>query len=366
MDKSSEILAPKTHGSALVGPNGPISLNATYYQGQRVVYGRETNETWEQLEEALGSLEGGHALIYSSGQAAIHAAISSVGPSSTLYVGEDTYNGTRRLAALLEQEGRLSWRSVSSDELSAHVFLKGAKEGDVLIFESPSNPALNIYDIATVARACREAGVTTVFDNTFSTPLLQCPLQLGVDVVVHSTTKFIGGHSDALGGAVVIADGERYNSYRLRRTLFGPIPGPFEAFLTLRGLKSLSPRLRVSCESAIEAARFLVSRFGEGAVRYPGLPSDPGHAIASRQMKGFGAIVTLDLGSQGRAETFLGALRLFHLATSLGGVESLAERRQKHTFEDGIPPGLIRLSIGVEATLDVLEDLERGAIAVDA
>lgn len=365
MDKSSEILAPKPHGSVLMGPNGHIALNATYYQGQRVVYGRETNETWEQLEEALGSLEGGQALVYSSGQAAIHAAISSVGPSSTLYLGEDTYNGTRRLAALLEQEGRLSCNTVSKEDLSEHVFLGGANEGDVLIFESPSNPALNVYDIAAIARACRAAGVVTVFDNTFSTPLQQSPLQLGVDVVVHSTTKFIGGHSDALGGAVVIADGERYESYRLRRTLFGPIPGPFEAFLTLRGLKSLSPRLRVSCESALEAARLLVSRFGEEAVRYPGLPSDPGHEIASRQMKGFGAIVTVDLGSQDRAETFLAALRLFHLATSLGGVESLAERRQKHTFEDKTPPGLIRLSIGVEATQDVLADLERGANAVD-
>ncbi len=365
MEPSSIPLLPLEQESDLIGPNPPIHLNATYYSGQRSVYGRETNPTWEALELVLGKLEGGQALVFSSGQAALHSVLGSTRQGQRCFLTRDSYNGTRRLADYLAERGRLELMLVDSDELSSGAYLdRGAREGDLVLFETPSNPQLRIFDIAAVTARAKSSGLVSVVDNTFASPALQRPLELGADIVVHSTTKLISGHSDVLGGAIVVRESDDVDEVRLRRTLFGSVPGPVEAYLTYRGLKTLDLRVRRACESAQTVAEMLARSIGTTEVRYPGLEYHEGHEIARRQMSAFGSIVTVDLGDQRTAEHFLDALRYFHGATSLGGVESLIERRARHSYEERTPPGLLRLSIGIEGVDDLLEDLQRGISAV--
>lgn len=356
----------ESFGAPLVGPNHAVHFNATYLRGQRAIYGRDTNMTWESLEDSIGTMEGGLATVVASGQAALHLVMSTLPPSATLHLARDTYLGARGLAEMMAGEQRIRLRLVSPEALRDGTWLRAASQDDLLMCESPSNPSLNVYDLPRIIEAAHERGVRVSVDNTFATPLGQRPLLLGADMVVHSATKFIAGHSDVLAGVVVTRTDEMAASIRSRRSLYGAIIGPMESFLVERGLKTLSIRLDRAASNASRLAALLERRLGMGSTRYPGLPSHPDHELAAAQLGSFGAIVTADFGSADAAERFLGALTVFHLATSLGAVESLAERRAQYPMESALPPGLVRFSCGIEPFELLEEDVARGLDAVSS
>jgi len=339
------------------GPvNPPIELSSTFRHGGDRLYGRDDNETWVAFEAALGALEGGNALAFASGMAAISAVFETLPIGATVVVPADAYNGTRRWCADAAGRGRLTARLVDVTDTASVLH---ASEGAQLVWlESPTNPCLDIADIATIAVGAHERGAVVAVDNTLATPLLQRPLELGADIVVHSVTKFLAGHSDLLMGAVVTADEGVLEAIRSRRTLYGGIPGPVEAWLALRGLRTLSARLERAQPTAGELARRLVAHAAVARVRYPGLPEDPGHELASRQMAGPGAMVSFEVrGGAEPAEAVCSAVTVLTPATSLGGVETLIERRGRYLFEEGTPPGLLRMSVGLEDVEDLWDDL---------
>lgn len=374
LDPSTSVVAlgrPERTPDASLNP--PVVLTSTFVgsgvpePGQRT-YARFSNPTWEPLEEAVAALEGTDvpALAYASGMAAVSAAFSLVPVGGTAVVPRAAYNGTVGLARTLADDGALSLREVDpADTQQVIAALPGA---DLVWLESPTNPQLDVAELPEIIAAARAAGVTVVVDNTFSTPLRQRPLELGADVVVHSATKFIAGHSDVLLGIVVTADAGLRQRLLGRRALAGSVPGPFEAWLGLRGLRTLALRLDRSEASAGELASRLVAAGVMAEVRYPGLPSDPHHERAVAQMSGFGAVIAVTAhGGAAAADAFVEALELFTPATSLGGVESLVERRRRHPGEpDAVPEGLVRLSIGIEHVEDLWTDLQRGLRAVAA
>jgi cystathionine gamma-synthase len=344
--------------------NPPIVLSSTFHSlgepgaGEKV-YGRFTNPTWDPLEETIAQLEDCDlpALAYASGMAAVAAALSLLPAGGTIVIPSHAYNGSLSLVAELERTLGLTVRRVDlADTAAVLAALAGA---DMAWLESPTNPMLEVADLPVLLAAAREAGVLTVVDNTFCTPLRQRPLQQGADVVVHSATKYMGGHSDVVLGAVVT----RNHGLRARlhgmRTLHGAIPGPFEAWLTLRGIRTMALRLDKAEANAMELARRLAENPAISRVRYPGLPQDPGHKRAAAQLEGFGAIVGIEIaGGAGAADAMLAALKLWTPATSLGGVESLAERRRRHPGEPGtVPENLVRLSVGIENVEDLHADL---------
>ncbi|MFB0834912.1 trans-sulfuration enzyme family protein [Arthrobacter halodurans] len=350
--------------------NHPIVLTSTYFgavapeEGERV-YGRYSNPTWDPLEEALGQLERAAlpGLVYASGMAAVASAMSLAPAGAVLVIPRHSYNGSLSLVQDLIVRTGLEVRLADIEDTEATLsLLDGA---DMLWLESPTNPMLEVADLRALAAGARAAGALTVVDNTFSTPLLQRPLELGADVVVHSATKYIGGHSDVVLGAVVTSDPQLRASLQRHRTLHGAIAGPFEAWLTLRGLRTMALRIDRSSASAAELARRLADHPAIESVRYPGLPGDPGHARAAAQMDGFGSILAVCVaGGAEAAERMLTALRLWTPATSLGGVESLAERRRRHASEpESVPENLVRLSVGIENVEDLWNDLRR---ALDA
>lgn len=368
LDPSTAVVAlgrpERTPGAAL---NPPVVLTSTFVgagepaPGERV-YARYSNPTWEPLEAAIGALESSPVpgLAYASGMAAVSAAFSLVPIGGVAVIPRTAYNGTASLARELAADGALSLREVDSADTAAVI---GALEGaDLIWLESPSNPLLDVADLPAIRPAAQAAGVTVVVDNTFSTPLRQRPLEVGADVVVHSATKFIAGHSDVLMGLVVVKNQALRDALARRRTLAGSVPGAFDAWLALRGLRTMALRLDRAEASAGELARRLSEEPALSRVRYPGLPSDPHHHRAAAQMSGFGAIISVELaGGQGAAQAFVDSLELFTAATSLGGVESLAERRQRHPGEPAqVPQELVRLSIGIEHVEDLWADLQRG------
>ncbi len=332
-----------------------------------VNYARSGVDTWRALEDALGDLEGGTALVFGSGLAAVGAAVEVVlseralagatGPARVV-APVHGYAGTLGLLGHLQDTGRVELVTVDPADTAA---LVAATAGAHLVWaESPVNPTMEITDLAAVAAAARVAGARTVVDGTYATPLLQHPLALGVDVVVHSVTKAIAGHSDVLMGATVTTDPALAAALHAHRTRSGAVPGPFEAWLALRGLRTLDVRM----ERAQATARLLAERLGEhpavSRVRYPGLPGDPGHDVASRQMSGFGSVLAVDLAGAREAELLAASTRLWTHATSLGGVESLLERRRRHPGEvSSVPEGLVRLSVGIEAAEDLWADLRQ-------
>ncbi|MFB9378167.1 trans-sulfuration enzyme family protein [Kineococcus gynurae] len=356
--------------------NTPVSLTSTYMGGGSLTdpagtalgYARFGNPTWSALEEALGVLEGGRALTFASGMGAVAAALHLVPAGGTVLLPHGAYNGTHALSQLLLEQQRLAVGLVDLTDLDGvRAALADAAGPTLLWVESPTNPLLEVADIAALTALAHEAGALVAVDNTFATPLLQRPLAAGVDVVVHSVTKFLSGHSDVVLGAVVLppagtpgAD-ERHAVVLRHRTLHGAIPGPLEAFLALRGLRTLPLRLRQSQASAAELARRLQHHPAVTRVRHPSLPDDPGHELARRQMDGFGAIVSIEvLGSRTAADAVVDAVRLWVPATSLGGVESLIERRRRHASEPHVvPEDLLRLSVGVEDVEDLWRDLSR-------
>jgi cystathionine gamma-synthase len=348
------------HAGRPTGPgvpvNPPIVLSSTFRHGGDRLYGRDDNETWESFESVLGALEGGTALAFASGMAAITAVFETLPLGATVVIPADAYNGTRRWCADAAGRGRLTVRAV--DITDTDRVLDACHGAGLVWVESPTNPCLAIADIAAIAAGAHQRGATVVVDNTLATPLLQRPLELGADVVVHSVTKFLAGHSDLLMGAVVTADAGVLEAIRSRRTLFGGIAGPVEAWLALRGLRTLPARLERAQLTAGELARRLVGHPMVTRVRYPGLPEDPGYTRAGSQMAGPGAMVSFEVrGGAEPAEAVCAALTVLTPATSLGGVETLIERRGRYLFEEGTPAGLLRMSVGLEDVEDLWDDL---------
>ncbi|GGO70284.1 trans-sulfuration enzyme family protein [Nocardioides deserti] len=321
--------------------NEPITPASTFVAGGDREYGRYGNPTWAAFETALGGLEGGRALAFSSGLAAVATVLDLVGHGAKVVAPRNCYNGTILQLADLEARGRLRTELVDVTDTDAVV--KACDDAALVWLESPTNPALEIADLPTIIAAAHEAGAYAVVDNTFATPLLQRPLESDADLVVHSVTKYLAGHSDVLMGAVVTRDDELFSVLKGRRDLIGAVPGTFEAYLALRGLRTLHLRVERAQANATELARRLAEHPAVGEVRYPG----------------FGGIVAIVLAQGAMAADLLThKTRLWVHATSLGGVESTFERRRRWKSEPAtIPDALVRLSVGVEDVDDLWEDL---------
>jgi len=369
---SPEPLSPETLVVSLGRPdkapdapvNVPVVLSSTFHAGGPVAYARTSNPTWEALEDVVGTLEGGRALAFASGMGGISAVLDLVPTGGVVVVSSHSYSGVAARLRDLEAAGRVVVRLAPvHDAESVAASCVGAA---LLWVETPTNPAMEVCDLASVAAAARELGVLTVCDNTFAGPLLQRPIEHGIDIVVHSATKSLAGHSDVLMGIVVTTNDDYHQRLLRVRTLVGAIPGPFEAYLALRGIRTLALRVKQSQASAMELALRLQSHAAVTAVRYPGLPDNPGHAIASKQMSGFGSIVAFEtIGTADDAEGFCDGVRLITHATSLGGVESLVERRRRWPEErPDIPETLIRLSVGIEDVDDLWRDLDQALTAI--
>ncbi len=335
----------------LFGPNPAVALNTTYYEGQRSVYGRHTNSTWEAFEAVVGELEGGQALAFASGMAAMLAVLLSVGARA--FVVADAYMGTRQLVSWLRERTPQLYVAESSQ---LEVLVESCEPGDLVVLETPSNPLLATYPIAELAAALHRRGALLAVDSTLATPVLQQPLALGADVVIHSASKFLSGHADVLGGVVVAGDDVLASRLAEARELTGGVIGPVEAYLCFRGMRTLAVRVERASATATELAERLRARVGTW-VRYPGF--NEALVGRGRQQAAGGAVIALVFPTSAVADAFVDALELFHHATSLGGVESLAERRSRYPAEDRVPEGLVRLSIGLEDPEDLWEDLDR-------
>jgi cystathionine gamma-synthase len=362
--------------------NPPIVLSSTYFgtgpltSGDRG-YGRYSNPTWDPFEEALGQLEGAAlpGLLYGSGLAAVSSALSLIPAGGALVMPTHSYSGSLVMAQELAAKGFIELRTVDIADTNAVKELlapTAGKPASMLWLESPTNPMLGIADISALASAAHAVGAIVVTDNTFCTPLVQQPLALGSDVVLHSVTKYLAGHSDVVLGALVTSDGGLRETLLHHRSVHGGIAGPFEAWLALRGLRTLALRIEKSQASAAILAERLGNHSRIQTVRYPGLPTDPGHERAKAQMTGFGSIVCAQVSGTGElsgaavADRVIGALRLWLPATSLGGVESLMERRRRHTAEpESVPENLLRLSVGIENIEDLWSDVVQALEAVD-
>lgn len=350
--------------------NVPIYQTSTYAQdavGTPKVwdYGRGGNPTRRAFEVALGALEGGEACFaFGSGLGAETTLLLTLRPGDHVVLADDVYGGTYRLLTKVLGPWGLTCTTVDMGDPDA---LRGALRNETRFvwIETPSNPLLKIVDIAAAAAVAHEAGATVVVDNTFATPALQRPLALGADVVVHSVTKYIGGHSDLLGGAIVTADAALTEALGFLVVAVGAVPGPMDSFLALRGLKTLGVRMRQHGSNAAVVARFLAEHPSVNQVYYPGLAEHPGHDIAARQMDGFGGMVSFTVASADEAIRVAERTEVFLLAESLGAVESLIEvpGPMTHASVAGspleVPPELIRLSVGLEDPDDLLADLER-------
>ena len=331
-------------------------------------YSRSANPTRSALEQCLAALEGGPAaLAFASGLAAEDCLLRTVcSPGDHVLVPDDAYGGTYRLFARVLAGWGLSHDVIAMSDLTAVGERLAAGPVKMIWVETPTNPLLSIADIRALARMAHEAGAMLVVDNTFASPYLQQPLALGADAVVHSTTKYLGGHSDVIGGAVVVADPELAGRLAFTRNATGGVPGPFDAWLTLRGIKTLAVRMDRHSRNAMRVAQMLAEHPAVAEVFYPGLPAHPGHKTAQEQMRAFGGMVSFRLlAGEEAAVRVCGRTRLFTLAESLGGVESLIEHpgRMTHASVAGsaleVPPDLIRLSVGIEDCDDLLDDLRQ-------
>ncbi len=326
--------------------NQPITMASTYVATGDVEYGRYGNPTWTAFEDALGALEGGRALAFASGMAASTTVLDLVGGGAGVVAPRHAYSGSLMALADMESRGRLKTTLVDIADTDAVIrALHDDEDCAILWIESPTNPALEVADIPALSEAAHELGITVVVDNTFATPLLQQPLALGADIVVHSATKYLAGHSDVQLGALVIANDEAYGALKARRDLYGATPGPFEAWLALRGLRTLHVRLDRAQANAAALVERLDAHPAVEEVRYPGM----------------GAIVAAVLtGGAPAADLLAHDVSLWVHATSLGGVESTLERRRRWKAEPAtIPDGLVRLSVGIEDVEDLWADLKR-------
>jgi cystathionine gamma-synthase len=347
----------------------PIYQTSTFAQAEVGVhqgyeYSRSGNPTRTALEACVAALEGGsHGLAFASGLAGCDAVMRLLRPGDHLMLPNDAYGGTYRLAAQVHAPAGIAFDPVALGDLDA---IKAAwqPETKLVWVESPTNPLLSIADIAAVAEFAHRHRALVAVDNTFATPYLQRPLELGADIVVHSSTKYLGGHSDVVGGVVVVADTGLAARLAFLQNAAGGVPGPFDCFLTLRGVKTLAVRMDRHCQNAAAVVEMLVAHPKVSQVYYPGLAGHPGHAVAARQMRGFGGMVSFTVtGGEQAALEVARRTRVFTLAESLGAVESLIEHphRMTHASVAGSPlavdPALLRLSVGLETTADLLADL---------
>lgn len=355
------VTAGRTSGSGQP-LNVPLVLASTFRAGPvapGAPLGREYardggTPTWEALEAVLGELEGGSAVAFSSGMAAAASVFDLLPAGSRVVAPTDCYSGVKALLAEGQALGR--WSADLVDVTDTDAVLGAAAGADLLWLESPTNPLLEIADLPALCRAGAGGRPLIAVDNTFATSLLQQPLSLGADVVVHSATKFIGGHSDLLLG-VAVAGEQLAGRLRRRREVAGATPGALETYLALRGVRTMAVRLEQGQRSAGELARRLAEHPAVHRVRYPGLAEDPGHHRAAAQMSGFGAVLSFELADAAAADAVCDAVEVISAATSLGGVESTIERRAKLPGQEHVPPGLLRLSVGCEHLEDLWEDL---------
>ncbi|MGD9542392.1 MAG: cystathionine gamma-synthase [Variibacter sp.] len=358
----------------------PIYLSSSfafpgYERGGRHEYTRTSNPSRDLLAETLAKLEGGAgAVVTSSGMAAVDLVLSLAGPQDLILAPHDCYGGTYRLLAMRKEREQFDVDFV--DQRDDAAFAAALARGPRLVLvETPSNPLMRVADIRTIATRAKGAGAKVVVDNTFLSPALQRPIGLGADFVLHSTTKYLNGHSDVVGGAVVAADAADVEALAAWANVIGTAGSPFDAYLTLRGLRTLFPRIQRQQESAMTVARFLAHHPLVSAVYYPGLETHPGHALAASQQDGFGAMLSFELnGDTDTVRRFVEAVAVFTLAESLGGVESLIAHPATMTHAAmgaearkaaGITDRLIRLSIGLEAASDLMAGLQRGFAAIE-
>lgn len=355
----------------------PVHFSTTYAQDgigglrQGYEYGRSGNPTRTALQQQLAALEGGaHAFSFASGLAAEDALLrAALAPGDDVLLGSDVYGGTYRLLARVLGPWGVNLRVVDMSDADAVRAAVADRTPRILWVETPSNPLLRITDIAGLAEIGREAGSLVVVDNTFATPALQRPLALGADVVVHSTTKYLGGHSDVVGGALVLNDDALAEQIGFLQYAVGAVSGPLDAWLTTRGIKTLAVRMQRHSENAASVAAFLAGHERVARVYYPGLEEHPGHELAARQMAAFGGIVSVALETGEAARRFAESTRLFTLAESLGGVESLVNYPDAMTHASvrgtaaAVPVEVVRLSVGIEDVDDLLADVEQALSA---
>ena len=352
----------------------PIYLTSTYVQEapgkhQGYEYSRTQNPTRTALEANLAALEEGQfGLAFASGMAAEATILQLLKSGDHIVCCQDLYGGTYRLMSRVFRRFNIEARFVDATDVGA--IAQAIRPATRLIWlESPSNPMLTVCDIAAIAAIAHQKGIKVVVDNTFASPALQQPFRLGADLVLHSTTKYLGGHSDVVGGAIIVNDEALYQELKFLQNAVGAVPGPLDCFLVLRGIKTLAVRMRAHCENAMALATHLARHPEVVRVFYPGLPESPYHALAIKQMSAFGGMIALELqGGPERNVRFASKTRIFALAESLGGAESLvgyplvmthaaipAEQRNKA----GLPEALVRLSVGIEDIEDLIEDIER-------
>ncbi len=353
---------PNAPGSPL---NTPLISASNFLHGGEQCYSREDGtETVRALESVVGGMEGGHGIAFSSGMAAAAAVLHTLGSGSEIALPHDCYHGV--VSLVMEGEAKGLWTARRLDLADTKAWELAVTECDLVWIESPSNPLLVVADLPAICDPShgRKAGALVCVDSTFATPLLQRPLAVGADVVMHSVTKYLGGHSDLLGGMLITATEDLRDQLMHTRTLTGAVPGALETFLALRGVRTVALRLEKSQTNAGALAQLLIAHHQVSAVRYPGLAAHPSHEVAARVLDGFGSMISFEVkGSGERADRLCAALRLVRHATSLGGVESTIERRSTIEGQGHLPPTLLRLSVGCENLKDLWDDLEQALSA---
>ncbi len=348
----------------------PIYQTSTYVQDAVGVhkgydYARVANPTRTALQECLASLEGAaHGHAFSSGLGAATTLMHLLSPGDHVVCVNDVYGGIYRMFSQVYEPKGYRFTFLSAQEISSGLGEHLDEKTRLVWLESPTNPLLNLVDIRTAAEAAHAVGALVVVDNTFATPYLQQPLSLGADVVLHSTTKYLGGHSDVVGGFLATDDDGISERLAFLQKSLGAVPGPFDSWLVLRGVKTLAVRMEKHCENAAAIAAFLERETRVEHVFYPGLPTHPGHQLAARQMRNFGGMVSFLAASEEEAVALVARTKIWKLAESLGGVESLIEQPARMTHAStadapfAVPPSLVRLSVGIEAAHDLIDDLD--------
>jgi cystathionine beta-lyase/cystathionine gamma-synthase len=356
----------------------PIYQTSTYVQegvgkNKGYDYSRAGNPTRTALETCLASLESAdHGLAFSSGLGATTTIMHLVSPGERVVCVNDVYGGVYRMFSQVYEPKGYDFTFLSAEEITTGLADHLDEQTRIVWLESPTNPLLNVIDITAAAEAAHAVGALVVVDNTFATPYLQRPLELGADIVVHSTTKYLGGHSDVVGGFAATNDPTIAERLRFLQKSLGAIPGPFDAWLVLRGVKTLAVRMRQHCENARQVAAFLGEHDAVEKVFYPGLLNHPGHDIAARQMADFGGMISFLAASEEAAIRLVGETKVWQLAESLGGVESLIEQPAQMTHAStanapfAVPPTLVRLSVGIESADDLVADLEHALATIVA
>lgn len=337
--------------------NRPLVPASNFLLGTERAYSRDDGTpTWEALEEVCGALEHGHSVAFASGMAGVAAIFDQLKVGSKLVLPDDCYQGVVGLAESGRRKGFWTVQRLAVDDTSA--WIRACADADLLWLESPSNPLLTVADVRTICRAPRKDTALVAVDNTFATPLNQRPLDLGANFSFQSATKFIGGHSDLLAGVVTVRDEALRHALKRSRELSGATPGTLEAFLAVRGARTLAIRLERAQSNAMVLAERLAAHPRVALVRYPGLPSHPTHAVARDQLNGFGTIISFDLhGDAAAADAVCSRVKVISHATSLGAVESTMERRAAVPGQEHLPPSLLRLSVGIENIEDLWADL---------